>query len=803
MLRTPIGGGTLLDAELSACSARQTRRPGPRSPRRRPAPRTSTACPTILPPAAIPPRRDYETRQGSSLFIGLGEVSFGRAAQEFELFQKDKDVWGYGSVFYQGPLVSAKNRLTFAVDSRRHLNGTTDQDRLFELDPNDRMYPVFGDSSVRQEFATANSKVFARVERGTSHVMWGDLIGDLPSSANDGGRWSSYQRHLTGVEVRLADKAGDHVTVRGAQPKTAYARDVFAGGTLGLMTLSHTEVLAGTETIALEVRDRRMPDRLLERDVLARGVDYQLEPGSGTVFLQRNVSGIDPQLNLVQIVATYEYENQGLDHLVFNGRAAGTYKSLHGGMTFFTEEGLNDTRFTVFGLDFAQSLPRGGRWRLDLPFSHGTPNVASSVDSRPVSAGADTDGFAIQGEVEQPFAFWSGVLHASFLHADDNFRNPFSATITPGAGYFNANAALVPRKPSRITFGGTYERYNTAIVDASRTTLSAEWAETIWQKLTLKAGYDGRSLDQGGTSLDSGLFTGQAIVKVGDHFEARAAREQNVRDDTDPTYPDQTLLGARWKMTKDTSLFYTQRISDSAIVPIGDFATTGFSQLNTKGELNVGVESHVQDATQLTSGYRVEQGLNGPDAYATIGVLTHVKLGHDLGTSFGLEHGQLVSGPDQSYTSGSARGRLAAVESLQGDDEVRGARPRRLREPVHRRRRRAALRRIHGAYAHRVDELRSAHRSATRRLSSPRSRCARSRTTVSAGCSRISSSTAVRRCRPSRLGARARPGSICFRPTAMSSRFGGSSSTANSPGSGPTPRSDSSRIPISRSSGGR
>ena len=44
------------------------------------------------------------------------------------------------------------------------------------------------------------------------------------------------------------------------------------------MTLSHTEVLAGTETIALEVRDRRMPDRLLERDVLARGVDYQLDP---------------------------------------------------------------------------------------------------------------------------------------------------------------------------------------------------------------------------------------------------------------------------------------------------------------------------------------------------------------------------------------------------------------------------------------------------------------------------------------------------------------------------------------------
>jgi uncharacterized repeat protein (TIGR01451 family) len=652
MLRTPIGGGTLLTQNF---------------PLRRAASAPTTATIPTTPPAAaevnrvpddpaagsIPPRRDYQTRQGSSLFIGLGEVSFGRAAQESELFQKDQDATATGSVFYQGTVGSPKNQLTFAADSRRRLNGTTDQDRLFELDPNDRMYPLFGDDSQRQEFATANSKVFARLERGASHVMWGDLIGDLPSSATDGGNWSSYQRHLTGVEVRVANAKGDNVTVRGAQPETAYAREVFAGGQLGLITLGHIELLQGTETVALEVRDRRLPDRVIERDVLARGVDYQLEPTSGTLFLQRNVSGLDPQLNLVQLVVTYEYQNQGIDHMVFNGRAAGTYRTVRGGVTFFTEEGVDNSRFTVAGLDLAQSLPRGGRWRLDLPYSHGTPNVASSVDTQPVDAGSNTDGFAIQADIEQPVEFWSGVLRASFLHADDSFRNPFSATITPGAGYASASAELSPWTPSRVRFGGTYERYNTTSIDATRSTLSAEWAQTIGKNLTLKAGYDDRSLDQSGSSLDSGLFTGQALVKAGDNFQARIGREQNVKDETDPTYPDQTTLGARWKVKPDTSLFYTQRISDAAIVPVGDFATTGFSQLGTKGELNVGVESHVQDATQLTSGYRVEEGINGPDAYAMIGVLTHVKLGRGLGTSFGLEHGQLVSGPDDSYTSGS------------------------------------------------------------------------------------------------------------------------------------------------------
>ena len=651
LLRTPIGGGTLLSQNFAL---QEVSAPANATPA---AGTTEFIEINRIPddPAAgdVAPRRSYETRDGSSLLIALGEVSFGRAAQEFELFERDKDVWGYGSLFYQAPIGSPKNRLTIAADSRRRLNGTTDRDRLFELDPNDRAYPVFGDSSRRQEFATSNSKVFARFERGASHAMFGDLIGDLPSSSTDGGRWSSYQRHLTGVELRLANEKGDHVTLRGAQPETAYAREVFGGGSLGLIVLGHLDVLAGTETVAVEVRDRRMPERLVSRDVLARGVDYQLEPGTGTLFLQRHVSTLDPQLNLVQIVVTYEYENQGMDHLVFNGRTYGTFKGLGVGATFFTEEGVDNDRFSVAGVDVSQKLWRGGHLRVDVPYSHGTPNVATSVNTSPVSAGSDTNGFAVQAEIEQPFAFWHGIARASFLDAEDDFRNPFSATITPGAQLAAASTELSPWESSRFRLGASYERYDTSNVDADRTTYSGEFAQTIAGVVTLKAGYDGRSLDQSGATLDSGLVTGQVIVKAGDRFEARAGREENVKDDTDPTYPDQTTLGARFKVHDDTSLFYTQRLGDAAIVPVGDFASTGFSQLPTKGELNIGVESRVQDTTALTSSYRVEQGINGPDAFALIGVTTQLKLGRDFGASVGFERGQVVSGQGNDYISGS------------------------------------------------------------------------------------------------------------------------------------------------------
>jgi hypothetical protein len=543
--------------------------------------------------------------------------------------------------------------LTLAYDTHRRLNGATGRERLFELDPNDRMYPVFGDTSQRQEFATANSKLFGRLERGASYVMYGDLIGDLTASARDGGRWSSYQRHLTGAEVRVANTKGDGVAVRAAQPTTAYARDVFSGSLLGLLPLRHGHVRPGTETIAIEVRDRRLPERVLSRDVLARAVDYELEPMSGSVFLRRHIGGLDSALNLVQLVATYEYESAGLENMVYSGRATWAYKGLRLGGGFFTEEGLGDGRFTVAGVEIEQLLPRGGRLTLEVPYSNGSALVAQTVDTQPIGQPRKAEGFGVQFEVDQPFAFWRGRATANALSADRHFQNPFSSTITPGARYISGGLELSPRTPSKLRFGVTDEDYATAVADAHRTTVSASWSETIANHLTLTAGYDQRWLDRHTTDIDSGLATAAARVTVGSRFEASAAREQNVGSDDDPTYPDQTTLGARFRIGGETSLFYRHRISDDPIVPIGDFTGTGLSAIPTTSELSLGVESRVADTTQLTSRYQVEQGISGPDAFAVLGVVTQIGVWRGFTGTVGAERGELMAGAGDDFTSGT------------------------------------------------------------------------------------------------------------------------------------------------------
>ena len=153
-------------------------------------------------------------------------------------------------------------------------------------------------------------------------------------------------------------------------------------------------------------------------------------------------------------------------------------------------------------------------------------------------------------------------------------------------------------------------------------------------------------------STESGLVTAAARVTAG-KLEASASREENVLDDSDPTYPDQTVLGARYKLGADASLFYTQRISDDPIVPIGDFSGTGFSALPTTSELNIGIESRVADNTRLTSRYQIDQGISGPDAFAVIGAVTQINLGRGLAGTFGGERGTLVKGAGDNYTSGT------------------------------------------------------------------------------------------------------------------------------------------------------
>lgn len=582
-----------------------------------------------------------------SILVGFAQMSFGKAIPEVELRNEQGRYRGRVSLFYSGRL-PGNSMLTMSYDSQRPINRTAGRDRLFQLDPLDRAYPLFGDSSTRYEAAQSNSKLYLRVDHKRSYAMFGDFEADMEAPL------AGYGRKLTGVKAHLENSRGDFVAIGGARPDTAFARDVFPAGSLSLIQLSNFDILTGSEAVVIEVRDRRNPEVIISRETLTRSVDYNLDALTGRLLLLRYVSAFDSILNLTQLVVTYEHRVTGTSSGVYTMRARRNFKGigLRLGFSGVLQRQPEAADFAMGGVDVEKSLPRGGSLQLAWARSQGEVlgvgnTVGSTSDDR-------HDGNAYQVTVVEPLPFSGATVRAQYLSASAGFLNPFGGTITPGSRRGEVALELKPRKNSTLRFGATTERNKTANVDNGRLTFSAALEQILSDRVRLHLGFDHRAFtdDRDDKSTDSNLITAGVEVQATDKLQFSIKREQNLGD-ADPTYPTQTTLGATYQVNSLTKLFFTQRLAAAPIVPIGDFAGNGFAFSASRREMAVGVETRFGKHVAMTSRYQLENGINGSDSFAVIGLQDRLPLTKKLSLDLGLERGFHLTGPNQSFNSGS------------------------------------------------------------------------------------------------------------------------------------------------------
>ena len=354
------------------------------------------------------------------ILLGLAEMSFGNSIPEVGLRGEQGNSRNRISLFYSGPLFG-QSSLTLSYDSQRPINRTAGRDRLFQLDPLDRAYPLFGDSSTRFEAAQSNSKLYARVDYKRSYAMFGDLDADMAEVPLAG-----YTRKLTGVKLHLENSGSDFVTVTGARPDTSFARDVFPAGGLSIIHLAYGEILQGSETVAIEVRDRRNPEIVLSRELLARSIDYNLDPTTGELFLLRVIPTFDSGLNLKQIVVTYEHQASGMASSVYTARGRKNFTSLGLKLGFSTILQRQETEgsFMVGGLDLEKSLPRRGLLRFAWATTRG--DLSNGVNGSVLDDTNSThDGNAFSVNLQQPLGVKEAVVHARFASASAGFPESF------------------------------------------------------------------------------------------------------------------------------------------------------------------------------------------------------------------------------------------------------------------------------------------------------------------------------------------------------------------------------------------
>ncbi|HKZ79139.1 MAG TPA: hypothetical protein VJ124_12615 [Pyrinomonadaceae bacterium] len=580
-----------------------------------------------------------------AILVGLAEMTLGSSLPELNRRGDTGHVRGRFSFFYSGRL-GKKSLLTLAYDSERPINRTAGRDRLFQLDSLERVYPLFGDSSIRQESAQSNSKLYARLDHDRSYAQFGDFeadMADLPLI--------SYSRKLTGVKLHLENADGDFLTVTGARPDTAFARDVFAGGGLGLLRLSYAEILPGSETVVLETRDRRNPELIIARERLVRSVDYNLNPATGEFFFLRYISTFDSALNLMQLVVTYEHRASSLSSAVYTARARKNINAigLQLDVAGVLQRQDNTGSFILGGLALEKRLPSKGALRFAFATSQGeilgSGNFFDGGDGR-------HDGNAYLLELNQPLSFYQGTVRARYSYTSAGFFNPFGGTVTPGSRRVEASLELRPQTNSTLHFGITDERNRTATVDNSRLTFSAGWDQIVAERFRFHLGYDHRSLsdERSDRSTESNLLTAAADVKVTDKLQVSAKREQNLGE-ADPTYPDQTTLAATYQINQWSKVFLTQRLASAAIMPIADFSGGGFTSTGARRETALGIETRFGKYTSMTGRYQLENGINGTDSFAVIGLQNRLPLTQQFSLELGFERGFHVAGEGQSFNS--------------------------------------------------------------------------------------------------------------------------------------------------------
>jgi len=283
-----------------------------------------------------PEKRDW-------ILVGLAEGSVGYediSGNAIALGETEgKDVIKDGRLaFFAKGMIKGNWLMTLSADTSKHKRtGNIDGDFLGEIDPN-AYYTLYGDRSYQEFEGVSRYPVFVKLEKRQAYAMFGDYDTNITE-----GRLTSYNRRLSGLK---AEYLGDNLQVLGfaAETNQGFAKDeIAADGTSGTYQLSNQRILAQSEEIVVETRDRFRPDIVLERKVMVRFLDYTLDYYTGQLIFRLPVDVSDAEFNPNVIVVDYETAEDAERNITFGGRVQTQIidDKVQIGSTFVHEDGSN------------------------------------------------------------------------------------------------------------------------------------------------------------------------------------------------------------------------------------------------------------------------------------------------------------------------------------------------------------------------------------------------------------------------------------------------------------------------------
>ena len=569
------------------------------------------------------------------------------------------------SAFFFKGTVTGEYLLTTSYDTDK-----TTRDRLFRDIRPSEFYPVYGDSSAKGFDAQSVSKLYVRIDKNRSYLLYGDYT---TASSAEVRQLSQTSRSLTGVKNVYEDESVRATTYVSSTDQTQQIEEFRAVGTSGPYYLSaaNGDMVINSELIEVLVRDRNQPNVVLQRTAVARFVDYTVEPLTRRILFTRAISSIDSNLNPQSIRVTYEVESGGPKFTV-----AGT-----------------DVQFKVtdkvqLGVVASTDQNPANKRNLTAVTALGRVGDNTTVASELVKTETDVKGTGSAGRIEVRHQDEKLAAVGRVSRATAGFDNP-GASVTAGRSEASARAEYKLGDSTTLRGEALYGKDATA--DAQKgfsASVQQKLSTTTVAEIGLRHGSAGTSSagfnygQQSSASSVQGANVGAASVTSLGSAAAASAGSQSLT----------TVTTVRGRVTTQVPGLAQAQVfaeaeqdinhSDRHVLAVGgNYAITDktraygryelLSTLNSAPGLNAtaahntgifGVESNYMEGGRVYNEYRIADAADSRSVAAAMGIRNTFAISKEVRLTAGVEQTQTLGSTSTSNNGNNgSTGKSTAV----------------------------------------------------------------------------------------------------------------------------------------------
>jgi uncharacterized repeat protein (TIGR01451 family) len=252
--------------------------------------------------------------------FAAGTVGFNRLEDGLEALVDDNDdvnVDGRIALYAKGR-VTGKWLMTMSYDSDKK----QDETRFAGVIDPRRYYTVYADRSEQRYDAASIRKLYLKLERPQFYALFGDY-----QTGIDEPILSRYQRSFNGLKAEYRSDDVQAIAFAADTPYRYRREEIQGNGLSGPYALGARDIIANSERIRLETRDRLRSNRIVETRNLIRHIDYDIDYVAGTLRFREPILSRSSDFDPVFIVAEYEVDGVGQRVKNAGGRVKLTDKS--------------------------------------------------------------------------------------------------------------------------------------------------------------------------------------------------------------------------------------------------------------------------------------------------------------------------------------------------------------------------------------------------------------------------------------------------------------------------------------------